>query len=348
MNFTFTTFKKLFGVNKFSSHDTEILSPNTLSSYSNVFTKSDKFLDEPYIELLKYVLKYGKERKDRTGTNTLSCFGQQLRFDISTSVPVLTTKKMAWRSCIIELLWFLRGETNVKTLQEQGVNIWNANTTREFLDKNDKPHIKEGEIGAGYGFQWRHFGGVYGKKSNFFETKYETECVNSLSENGFDQIKYIINEIKTNPMSRRIFLSAWNPLQLYDMALPPCHVSCQFYVEISDSGEPEFLSCHLYQRSVDCFLGLPFNIFSYTVLTYILAEICNLKPKELIISTGDTHIYSNHIEQVKVQIEREPYPSPQLKLNSSIKTKKIEEIIINDFELLNYQHHPKISGLMSA
>lgn len=290
------------------------------------------FLDNTYIELLRYVLKNGKERKDRTGTDTISCFGQQLKFDISTSVPVLTTKKMAWRSCIKELLWFLKGDTTVKTLQEQGVKIWNANTTREFLDKNDKKHIKEGEIGAGYGFQWRHFGGEYG--SNL--------------PGGVDQIEYIINEIKTNPMSRRIYLSAWNPSQMDDMALPPCHVSCQFYIDNDDNGEPKHLSCHLYQRSVDCFLGLPFNIFSYTVLTYLLAKICNLHPKELIISTGDTHIYKNHIEQVKLQIEREPYPSPQLILNSSIKTKKIEEFTINDFELLNYNYHPAILGEMSA
>ena len=239
---------------------------------------------------------------------------------------------MAWRSCIKELLWFLKGDTTVKTLQEQGVKIWNANTTREFLDKNNKKHIKEGEIGAGYGFQWRHFGGEYG--SNL--------------PGGVDQIEYIINEIKSNPMSRRIYLSAWNPSQMDDMALPPCHVSCQFYIDNDDNGEPKHLSCHLYQRSVDCFLGLPFNIFSYTVLTYLLAKICNLHPKELIISTGDTHIYKNHIEQVKLQIEREPYPSPQLILNSSIKTKKIEEFTINDFELLNYNYHPAILGEMSA
>ena len=333
------------------------------------------FLDNPYIELLKYVLNNGKERKDRTGTDTISCFGQQLKFDISTSVPVLTTKKMAWRSCIIELLWFLKGDTNVKTLQEQGVKIWNANTTREFLDKNNKTHIKEGEIGAGYGFQWRHFGGDYNfastsfPQNSFSPTLRSGENVNlrnsterSVEEDpfsvaceeksnlpgGVDQIEYIINEIKTNPMSRRIYLSAWNPLQMNDMALPPCHVSCQFYVDNDDNGEPKHLSCHLYQRSVDCFLGLPFNIFSYTVLTYLLAKICNLQPKELIISTGDTHIYKNHIEQVKLQIEREPYPSPQLELKPFILTKKIEEITINDFELLNYNYHPAILGEMSA
>lgn len=292
-------------------------------------------LDIPYINLLKYVLENGKERKERTGTNTISCFGQQIKFDISTSVPVLTTKKMAWRSCIIELLWFLRGETNIKTLQEQGVKIWNANTTRDFLDKNEREHIKEGEIGAGYGFQWRHFGGDYGSEI----------------PGGFDQISYIINELKTNPMSRRIFLSAWNPLQMEDMALPPCHVSCQFYVEESDEiGEPNYLSCHLYQRSVDCFLGLPFNIFSYTVLTYLLANICNLKPKELIISMGDVHIYKNHIEQVNIQIKREPYPSPQLNIigGGIAEIKKIDEFTINDFELINYHHHPAIVGEMSA
>lgn len=290
------------------------------------------FLDEPYIELIKYVLENGKVRKERTGTDTISCFGQQLRFNISENVPLLTTKKMAWRSCIIELLWFLRGDTNTQFLKKNGVNIWNANTTREYLDKNNKSHLKEGDIGAGYGFQWRNFGGNYG----------------SDTPNGFDQINYVINEIKTNPKSRRIFMSAWNPIQMKDMALPPCHVSCQFYVDENDIGEPEYLSCHLYQRSVDCFLGLPFNIFSYTVLTYIIAEICDLKPKELIISTGDTHIYKNHIEQMRIQIEREPYISPKLKINPSIKTKKIEEITLEDIELTSYRYHPVLFGEMSA
>jgi thymidylate synthase len=289
-------------------------------------------LDVPYIKLVKHVLENGKKRKERTGTDTISCFGQQIRFNISENVPLLTTKKMAWRSCIIELLWFLRGDTNTQFLKQNGVNIWNANTTREYLDKNNKPHLKEGDIGAGYGFQWRNFGGNYG----------------SDTPNGFDQINYVINEIKTNPKSRRIFMSAWNPIQMKDMALPPCHVSCQFYVDENDIGEPEYLSCHLYQRSVDCFLGLPFNIFSYTVLTYIIAEICDLKPKELIISTGDTHIYKNHIEQMRIQIEREPYISPKLKINPSIKTKKIEEITLKDIELTNYSYHPVLFGEMSA
>lgn len=306
--------------------------PPQVAEISNV-RRFSNVLDKPYIELLKYVLENGKERKERTGTDVISCFGRQIRFDIRERVPLLTTKKMAWRSCIVELLWFLRGDTNIKYLQENGVKIWNGNTSREYLDNNNKTHIEEGSIGAGYGFQWRHFGGNYG----------------SDTPGGVDQINYIINEIKTNPMSRRIFMSSWNPTQMEMMALPPCHVSCQFYVEENDvEGEPNQLSCHLYQRSVDCFLGLPFNIFSYTVLTYTIAEICGLVPKELIVSTGDTHIYKNHIEQVKTQIEREPYDSPILRINPCVKTKKIEEITLEDMELLDYQCHPKINGEMSV
>jgi len=289
--------------------------------------------DDIYLNLVKDILENGKERNERTGTGMISVFSRHLRFNISKQVPILTTKKMYWRSCVLELLWFLRGETNTKTLSAQGVKIWNANTTREFLDNRGLHHIPEGDMGPGYGFQWRHFGGNYGTET----------------PGGFDQIKYILHELRTNPTSRRIFLSAWNPLQMKDMALPPCHVSAQFYVELPDNeGEQSELSCHFYQRSVDVFLGLPFNIASYTVLTYILASLCNMKPKELIVSTGDTHIYKNHIEQMREQLNRIPYYSPILKINPNIINKSIEEITIQDFDVLEYQHHPAISGKMSA
>jgi thymidylate synthase len=271
------------------------------------------------------ILLNGEQRTDRTGTGTIALFGKQMRFDISQSIPILTTKKMYWKSCIIELLWFLRGDTDITFLKENGVNIWNGNTTREYLDANGLQHIPERNIGKGYGFQWRRFGG-------------EED-----GGGGFDQIKHIIHLLKTQPNSRRIFMSSWNPAQMRDMALPPCHVSAQFYVDNNRR-----LSCHMYQRSVDCFLGLPFNILSYAVLTYVLATICDMTPYELIISTGDTHIYNNHLEQIQEQLERIPFSPPTLRVNPDIKYKEIEDITIEDFEVIGYCHHPPLKAKMAV
>jgi len=285
-----------------------------------------------YLDLLKHVLENGRKRSDRTGTGTISTFAHQLRFDISQSIPLLTTKKMAWKSVIRELIWFLKGSTDASTLSKQGVHIWDGNTTREFLDTRGLTSLPEGDIGAGYGFQWRHFGATY------------KTCKDEYSElDGCDQVKYVLDMLRKDPTSRRIFMSAWNPLHMDKMALPPCHVSAQFYVD-DDKG----LSCHMYQRSVDCFLGLPFNIFSYSVLTYILAEMTGHKPCELIISTGDTHIYIDHVEQVKEQLSRAPLEPPCLRLSDAIKTKHVDELKIEDFELVGYQHHQPIKAKMSA
>lgn len=290
--------------------------------------------DMRYLKLLNTLLVSGSPRSDRTGTGTISMFAKQLRFDITQHVPLLTTKFVPWKACIKELLWFLKGQTDASILQEQGVRIWDGNTSRAFLDTRGLGDYPEGDIGCGYGFQWRHFGAEY------------TTCKGDYNGQGFDQIKFIINELKNDPFSRRIYMSSWNPLHMHKMALPPCHISAQFFVEESDGKK--WLSCHMYQRSVDSFLGLPFNIFSYTALTYILATLCDMHPKELIISTGDTHIYQDHIEQVKEQIQRSPITPPKLIVNHRIKDIPIEDISIDDFDIVGYFHHNTLKGKMSV
>ena len=289
-----------------------------------------------YTGLLEDVLTYGSLRSDRTGTGTVSVFGRQIRFDLRTHVPLLTTKTMAWKSCIKELLWFLRGDTDATILKQQGVGIWDGNTTRDFLDKRGLQYFPEGDIGAGYGFQWRHFGAEYGT------------CKDDYADEGVDQIANVIESLKTDPFGRRHVVSAWNPAALPMMALPPCHVLFQFYVDAHpDSGEKQ-LSCHMYQRSVDCFLGLPFNIFSYAVLTHIISLKVGMRPKELVISMGDVHIYTDHVAQVKEQLSRSPQPAPILRVNPEVRDKDLRDITIEDFELLGYLHHPPLKARMSV
>jgi len=279
-------------------------------------------------------MEHGEERPDRTGTGTLSLFGEHMRFDISETVPLLTTKFVPWKMIVKELLWFLRGNTDARELSAQGVHIWDGNTSRAVLDARGLEHLEEGDIGAGYGFQWRHFG-----------EKYEG-CGKSYDGGGFDQIEYIIRELKTNPHSRRIYLSAWNPAQMRDMALPPCHVSCQFYVSTRHGpSSPPTLSCHLYQRSADMFLGVPFNIFSYTALVYILCGICDMRPGELIVSLGDAHIYKDHLSQVREILAREPLASPRLVVRNLNKSTDLQ---VEDFAVRDYRHHAKLSAAMSV
>ncbi len=257
-----------------------------------------------YLNLLEIILKEGKEKKDRTGTGTISRFGHQMRFDLSEGFPVITTKKLHLKSIIHELLWFLAGDTNVKYLQENGVRIWN-----EWADEN-------GELGHIYGYQWRSWPAPDGKH--------------------IDQIRNVTDSIKNNPDSRRHLVSAWNVGELDKMNLPPCHVMFQFYVA---GGK---LSCQLYQRSADVFLGVPFNIASYALLTLMMAQVTNLQPGDFVHTFGDVHIYSNHIEQVKLQLAREPYPLPTMKINPDVKS--IFDFKFEDFELVNYQAHPHIKG----
>lgn len=257
-----------------------------------------------YLDLMQEILEKGATKTDRTGTGTLSVFGRQLRFDLSEGFPLVTTKKLHLRSIIYELLWFLKGDTNIKYLKDNGVSIWD-----EWADEN-------GDLGPVYGSQWRSWPTPNGK--------------------GIDQIANVIHQIKTKPDSRRHIVSAWNPAEVDNMALPPCHALFQFYVA---DGK---LSCQLYQRSADYFLGVPFNIASYALLLHMFAQQCDLEPGEFVWTGGDVHLYSNHLEQVKLQLSRSTFPLPQL--NIKRKPNSIFEYQFEDFEIVNYQSHPSIKA----
>jgi thymidylate synthase len=259
---------------------------------------------QAYLDLLQHIIDKGATKTDRTGTGTTSCFGYQLRFDLSKGFPLVTTKKAHMKSIIYELLWFLRGETNIRYLKEHGVSIWD-----EWADA-------EGELGPVYGKQWRSWEGANGKT--------------------IDQISQVIDQIKKTPDSRRLIVSAWNVADLPDMALMPCHALFQFYIA---DGK---LSCQLYQRSADVFLGVPFNIASYALLTLMVAQVCGLEPGEFIHTFGDVHLYNNHLEQARLQLTRAPYPLPVMKLNPAVKD--IFGFHFEDFTLENYQSHPAIKA----
>lgn len=231
--------------------------------------------------------KIGKKRSDRTGVGTVSIFGAQMRFDLRNDVfPLLTTKRVFWRAVLEELLWFIKGSTNAKELQDKNIHIWDGNSTRDFLDKNGFHDREEGDLGPIYGFQWRHFGAEY------------KTCHDDYTDQGIDQLSEVINCIRTNPNDRRIIMSAWNPVDIKKMALPPCHCFVQFYVADDE------LSCQLYQRSADMGLGVPFNIASYALLTYMIAHVTGLKPGDFIHTIGDAHVYLNHIEPLKQQVSK--------------------------------------------
>ncbi len=259
---------------------------------------------QQYLDLMKHVKEHGVKKEDRTGTGTISVFGYQMRFDISETFPLLTTKKLHLRSIVHELLWFLQGETNIEYLKEQGVSIWD-----EWADEN-------GDLGPVYGAQWRSWSAANGKT--------------------IDQITGVIDQIKNNPDSRRLIVSAWNVGELDQMALMPCHAFFQFYVA---DGK---LSCQLYQRSADIFLGVPFNIASYALLTMMVAQVCELRPGEFVHTLGDAHLYLNHMQQVNEQLSREPLASPVMKINPQVDS--IFDFKYEDFELLNYESHPFISA----
>jgi len=257
-----------------------------------------------YIDLMRHAMESGTTRTDRTGVGTISVFGYQMRFDLAAGFPLLTTKKMHLRSIIYELLWFLRGETNVRYLRENGVTIWD-----EWADD-------DGELGPVYGRQWRSWGAADGTT--------------------IDQIADVVEQIRAKPDSRRLIVSAWNVGEIDDMALPPCHCLFQFYVA---DGR---LSCQLYQRSADIFLGVPFNIASYALLTQMMAQVVGLEPGEFIHTFGDAHLYLNHLEQARLQVSREPYPSPTMRLNPAVRS--IFDFEYADFELVDYQSHPRIAA----
>ena len=292
-----------------------------------------------YLNALKNVLNNGSEKIDRTGTGTLSIFGHQIQYDISQFVPLLTTKKVPWKTVIEELLWFCRGDTDVKILQKKGIKIWDGNTSREFLDKQGLYNYQEGILGPGYGWQWRHFGAEY---SQAFA---DTSLCDTSKIGGFDQLKHIEDLLKNDPFSRRIVLSAWNPPDFSKTALVPCHMFLQFSVE--KKGSDNILNCMFTMRSNDIFLGNPFNIFSYTVLTYILAKKCNMIPGKLIISVGDLHLYKNHLEPAFKQLTRTPRPSPILSINDIVKDLDWKDLTIDMFEIIGYMPHPMIKAPMA-
>jgi len=263
---------------------------------------------QQYLDLLRHILDHGLRKEDRTGTGTLSVFGYQARYDLQAGYPLLTTKQLHVKSIIYELLWILNGDTNVRYLQERGVRIWN-----EWADE-------QGELGPVYGAQWRAWQAPGGQT--------------------IDQIAQVIEQLKTNPHSRRLIVSAWNVAEIEAMALPPCHLLFQFYVA---GGR---LSCQLYQRSADAFLGVPFNIASYALLTLMVAQVCDLQPGEFVHTFGDLHLYLNHLEQARLQITRQPYPLPHMKINPQVKS--IFDFQYEDFELLDYTAHPHIKAEVSV
>jgi thymidylate synthase len=294
-----------------------------------------------YLDLLRRTLTQGKVRRDRTGVGTIGTLGEQLHFDISQSVPLLTTKRVPWKHCLEELLWFMRGDTHNKVLQKKGVKIWDLNTSREFLDSRGLYHYEEGILGPGYGWQMRFFG------ANYSQAFADTSDVDTSMIGGVDQLEYIVNELKENPFSRRILMCYWNPPNFQETALLPCHFSVQFYVEEDHDGQ-KHLSAHFTMRSSDTFLGLPFNILSYALMTYIIAAKCDMKPKKLVYSGCDVHIYRNHVEQVKEQLSRTPRPFPRVIINPAVKDKAWHAISVDDFEVVGYFPYPSIRAPMAV
>jgi thymidylate synthase len=294
----------------------------------------DNHEEQQYLNLIKNILENGTWEEGRNG-KTKSIFGNMMRFSLKDGkIPILTTKKTAWKTCLKELLWFIRGDTDNKLLQEQGVHIWDGNTTREFLDSRGLTDYREGLIGPGYGFQWRHFGGDYDSSA---------AGVKEGGNPGVDQLQQIIDALKdpAQRTSRRLIMSAWNPQQLDQMALPPCHILCQFNVHDGNK-----LSCSMYQRSVDTILGQPFNIASYSFLTHLLAKHCGLEAYEFVHFMGNCHLYDNAIDAANLQITREPFPFPTVSIKQV--RENINEYEVDDFVLENYQSHEAIKVSMVA
>jgi thymidylate synthase len=282
--------------------------------------------EDQYLSLVQSVLERGSREEGRNGT-TISLFGASMRFSLKDGeIPLLTTKRVAWKTCFKELMWFISGNTDNRLLQEQKVNIWNGNSTREYLDSRGLTHLREGDIGPGYGFQWRHYNATY------------TDCARDYTGQGIDQLQSIINQLKTTEgrTSRRLILTAWNPNQLDEMALPPCHIFAQFYVR-----DNTYLSCSMYQRSGDLGLGVPFNIASYSFMTHLLAKHCNLIAEEFIYFLGNAHIYEGHIEPLKQQLQRRPKPFPKIDVINQYED--IEKYTTNDILWKTpYEYHEEI------
>lgn len=307
--------------------------------------------EQQYLDLLSDIMRYGILHKDRTGIGRISKFGCTMRFSLENNTfPLLTTKKVSFYNIVNELLWMINGQTNSKLLEEKNINIWKGNSSREYLDKNNLYHLKDGDCGPIYGFQWRNFGGKY-KDCN---TNYNYSILNKLFRDkinniikkylncGIDQISECIRLIKDDPHSTRIIISGWNPTQTKEMCLPACHTLYQFFV----NTERKELSCSLYLRSNDLGLGCPYNIASASALVFMMSMVCDLRPYELIYTIGDAHIYSNQVEGLKLQIEREPYKFPKLKINR--KVDNIFDFKYEDFELIDYKCHNKIDMKMAV
>lgn len=285
--------------------------------------------EQQYLDLIQKILDHGNKKTDRTGTGTMSIFGAQMRFDLRDGTyPLLTTKKTFWRGIAEELFWFIKGCTDAKDLQAKNVRIWDANGSRAFLDNLGFTDREIGDLGPVYGFQWRHFGATY------------KDCKTDYSGQGVDQLKDVIDKIKNRPDDRRIIMCAWNPADLDKMALPPCHCLVQFYVA---NGE---LSCQLYQRSADMGLGVPFNIASYALLTHMIAHVTGLKAGDFVHTLGDAHVYLNHVEPLKTQLERTPKPFPKLVIKRQVEN--IEDFQFEDFGVEGYDPYPKISMEMAV
>lgn len=318
---------------------------------STKMTTSTNPQEQAYLDLCKRIIENGENRPDRTGTGTKSLFAPpQLRFDLSDDTfPLLTTKRVFSKGIIHELLWFIDGCTDAKKLSEKGVKIWEGNGSRDFLDKLGLTDRREGDLGPVYGFQWRHFGAEY------------KTCDDDYTGQGFDQLQDVIHKLRTNPYDRRIIMSAWNPPDFAKMALPPCHVFCQFYVNFP-SGHPDAnsnkltktarpkLSCLLYQRSCDMGLGVPFNIASYALLTKMIAHVVDMDCGEFIHTLGDAHVYLDHVEALQTQFQREPKKFPKLVIKDSRKAEitEIDQFRFADFEIIGYEPYPAIKMNMSV
>lgn len=291
--------------------------------------------EQAYLDLIQNIIDNGEYRPDRTGTGTYSLFAPpQLRFDLSNETfPLLTTKKVFMKGILHELLWFIHGSTDANLLSEKGVKIWEGNGSREYLDSLGLTDRKVGDLGPVYGFQWRHFGAEY------------KDCDTDYSDQGFDQLANIIHTLKTNPYDRRIIMSAWNPPAFKEMALPPCHVFCQFYVNFPKDSKPK-LSCQMYQRSCDIGLGVPFNIASYALLTYMIAMVVDMEPGEFIHVMGDAHVYSNHVDALKEQLTRVPKKFPKLIIKR--KVCDIDDFNFDDFEVADYDPYGPIKMKMAV
>lgn len=291
--------------------------------------------EQAYLDLCKEIIENGEKRDDRTGTGTLSIFAPpQLRFSLRDDIfPLLTTKRVFFRGVIEELLWFVSGSTDANILADRDIHIWDGNGSREFLDQRGLKNNRQGDLGPVYGFQWRHFGAKY------------HGCDADYQNQGVDQVKQVIHQIKNNPYDRRIILTAWNPAALDEMALPPCHIMCQFYVSMKDDGRRE-LSCQMYQRSCDMGLGVPFNIASYALLTKMIAHVCEIDCGDFIHVMGDAHVYTNHVDALKTQIKRTPGPFPTLKFARKITD--IDDFKYEDIIVENYKPQGKIQMEMAV